>query len=120
MENGGLHQLYCEEVLGLKMFPPSAETALPPVAVECEELTPPARALLQKVMGSIGIQTWTSEGAAHHVFRFSGAGAREESGGSVIWNLPTLSEMLGDSPEVAARKKSAWSLLQLAKRELSQ
>jgi len=121
MENGVLHQRYCEEVLGLQMFPATAtQPAVEklPLLVDCEELTGPSKALLQKIMGSIGVKDWATEGAAHHIFKFSGLGPREERDGMIVWNLPTLSEMLGDSPEVAARKKAAWTLLKQAQLEI--
>lgn len=119
MENGYLQ--YCEEVLGLRLFPhasASPESDLVPVAVDCEMLSPGTSALLTKIMNSIGIKTWAMGVDAHHVFRFQGQGERDEHAGRVIWNLPRLSEMAGEGPEVATHKKVAWAVLQTAQREI--
>lgn len=120
MSNGGFQRQYLEEVLGLHVFPrPAVAPARVPVAVECEELTEFTRVLLAKVMGSIGLKSWgDGAAAAFHRVCFDGGHGREELGGTVLWHLPTLSDMLGEGPEITARKKTAWHLLQQLNREL--
>lgn len=114
-----LQSQYMEEVLGVKPgpIPMSQEPALLPLIVECEEVTEFTRVLLHKIMASVGQKSWAqilidedSPGARHRL-RFVGLGGRIEKDSQVEWLLPTLSEMLGDGPEVAQKKKAAWSLL---------
>lgn len=111
-----LQSQYMDEVLGVKPGP-TVGTPVLPLIVECEEVTEFTRMLLHKIMASVGISSWSqiqvNEDApqARHRLRFIGIGGRSEMEGQVEWRLPTLTEMLGDGPEVAQKKKAAWSLL---------
>lgn len=110
-----------EEVLGLKtgpMAPAEAPEDAPiPLIVECEEVTEFTRPLLHTIMASVGVRQWAQirleEAApkARHRIRFNGASGRRDQAGQVEWSLPRLSDMLGEGPDVAQRKKAAWTLL---------
>lgn len=114
-----LQSQYMDEVLGVRPGPTDGPVpaSVLPLIVECEEVTEFTKALLHKIMASVGIPAWAqilvNEEApqAKHRLQFVGLGGRAEKDGQVEWRLPTLTEMLGDGPEVAQKKKAAWSLL---------
>ncbi len=115
--------------MGITLFPAGfaptvrLEKDRVPVTVESEELTEFTTALLHKILASVGLKKWSqmdiggTEVPSHHRLRFTGQQGRQVEGDCVHWLLPTLSQMLGEGAEVAARKKAAWALLQQFSRE---
>lgn len=117
--------LYIKEVLGTETPRPVAVEDIAAVVVVTEELTEFSRNLLNKILASIGLTHWRHQTLnqppipARHRLLFSGqTPGRVEQGEKVSWNMPLLSEMLGDGPEVAQNKRVVWNLLQNFKREL--
>ena len=118
--------LYVNEVLGA-VAPPVSQPIVDvaPVVVETEELTEFTKALLSKILTSIQLQHWRHQDLnrepipALHRLLFSGDGcSRSVVGDEVRWTMPSLSQMLGDGPEVAAKKRAVWGLLKDFAREL--
>jgi hypothetical protein len=123
---------YLEDVLGASPshFLASAVEAvpeIPEVAVVTPSLGSEERALLDKILGSIQLRDYElfegreEQPFARHILHFNSASSIEriEDGESVVWNFPLLEEMIGASPEVAARKKGTWALLQRFAKERS-
>lgn len=130
---------YIEDVLGVSPNAFSYSSAEPetsphiPVLVMTPELRPEEDALLKKVLASIKLNEYThievnevrlgelpEEIQAHHIIAFNDEhNGRSTTDRSVWWSLPSLSAMLGDSPEVVSLKKEAWTFLRQFSREYS-
>lgn len=120
--------LYISEVLGpsipvQEVVPPIVDVA--PVVVETEELTEFTRSLLHKILASVQLKDWRQQFLgdepipSHHRLRFSGDScSRTVNGDEVRWTMPSLSQMLGDGPEVNTHKRAVWSLLKDFQKEL--
>lgn len=118
--------IYLREVLGASTptADPVSVASRAPVVVVTEELTEFTKTLLSKILSSIRLENWQHQELnrepipAMHRLLFSGDGCRRsEKDGEVHWNLPSLTQMLGEGPEVTNAKRSAWAMLQEFSRE---
>lgn len=107
--------LYLQEVLGATV---DLYRAPATVAVRTPPLGPSESALLDKILATIGIRRWIALAigddpprSVTDVLDFSDGGPPQGSVGRV-WQLPSLTSMTGQGPEVAAQKRRAWSILQ--------
>lgn len=126
---------YLEDVLGVsaRHFQAAAQALsrmgvqpTPGTAVITSESGMQEQELLRKILSSIHLKEFeiTDEvpQAAAHVLKFDSAipAGRQQRESQIWWILPSLKDMLGAQPEVAARKKEAWTLLKQLEREIQQ
>ncbi len=112
--------LYLEDVLGASVnyFRATADDS---ILVLTPRLNNEEKALLNKILTSVKLTAYrheqTADISAHdtansNVLAFFGGNSRESRPSGIWWSLPTLNEMIGNSPAVAEKKKSAWAMLQ--------
>jgi hypothetical protein len=121
---------YVEMVLGASVdyfsTPPQAEPELHQALVLTHGLAIEESVLLSKILASVQLKFHHMEvsetrlgvcpegSRAVHVLAFYGDpnGGRFPHGETIWWSLPTLNDMLGNSPNVAEKKRATWALLQ--------
>jgi hypothetical protein len=119
---------YLEDVLGVdpRNFPAAQAPQGPQTLVLTGPLESAEKDLLSKILASVQLGDYqlseNEDPRASHVLRFdtnipSGRQSRETQ---VWWNLPSLKDMLGSSPQVTDAKKKTWNLLKQLERELRQ
>jgi hypothetical protein len=125
---------YLREVLGVSVVArpqPRKRPEQPEILILTNVLNGEERRLLTKILDSVKL-----EGHRHievreqrppaglgalHILSFLGepGAERVEKGSSVWWNFPLLHEMTLTGPEVVAKKRQAWALLQRFAKEFS-
>lgn len=125
---------YLTEVLGTSPDSYRVATAPslpPPTLVLTPVLNPEEKALLDRILQSIQLSNVvhqiiaesiepSDDTGAHHILVFSEkqpSGRTLSDKGQVFWGLGELHAMMGDSPEVAQAKKTAWGVLQKFNKE---
>lgn len=125
---------YLTEVLGTS--PDSYRVAVtqplpPPTLVLTPSLNTEEKALLDRILQSIQLNDVVhkvigdliesvDETGAQHILVFSEKqppGRTVSDDGQVVWGMGELHAMMGDGPEVAQAKKTAWGLLQKFNKE---
>jgi hypothetical protein len=122
--------LYLSEVLGVNPNSLSKGGAItPPLLVLAHAATPSEAQLLEKILASVNLGQFECHASltppddhrAAHVLVFGGglSDGRHDLGHKIWWSAPALKDMVGSGPQVAAAKKSAWSILQILAKELA-
>lgn len=119
---------YIEEVLGVdpRNFRGSAQPQGPQTLVLTGPMDSAEKDLLSKILSSVQLGDYqlseTEDLRASHVLRFDTniPSGRQSRDTQVWWNLPSLKDMVGSSPQVTECKKRTWNLLKQLERELQQ
>lgn len=91
------------------------------IVIVTPELSAGEQALLQKILASIQLvdflQVKQLEPSLNpkHILSFQGATPGRNG---KVWDFPALASMLGEGPDVAAQKKTTWTLLKQLAQEL--